>query len=172
MNYKYDSDPVGWCQPHKGDLVKAVDNAGNVTCFAYDSLHRVTGITYPSGPNSSSTPPKTFVYDTTSFSCPNGANVNGRMAEAYTGPGTAKTTDVAFCYSPRGEVTDYYQSTPNSGGYAHTTASYWENGDLKSIGGIPGMSTINYGMDSVGRVNNVSTTTGGQNPVEMRRCMS
>ena len=41
-NYTYDSDST--CGTSKGDLVKKQDAVGNVTCMAYDALHRVTAI--------------------------------------------------------------------------------------------------------------------------------
>ena len=59
--YTYDTDPT--CGSSNGDLVKKVDAAGNVTCIAYDLLHRPTQISYPSGPYSATTPTKHFVYD-------------------------------------------------------------------------------------------------------------
>jgi YD repeat-containing protein len=46
------------------NLLERIDANANVTCYFYDSLHRVTSITYPSGPYSGVTPTKTFVYDT------------------------------------------------------------------------------------------------------------
>jgi len=73
-------------------------------------------------------------------------------------------------YSPRGEVTDIYSSTPNSGGYYHVTKSYWPHGALQSLGGLPGVPTIYYGasdasgLDGEGRVTKV-TASSGTNPV-------
>jgi RHS repeat-associated protein len=150
--YTYDTDST--CGTSNGDLVKKVDTANNVTCYAYDALHRVTGITYPSGPNSASTPSKTFVYDATTFSCtnPNGAFVKGRLAEAFTGPSTAKITDIGYCYSPRGEITDEFESTPNSNGYYHTTAAYWANGALNTLSGVPSRNAWTFGVDGEGRL--------------------
>jgi hypothetical protein len=52
-------------------------------------------------------------------------------------------TDLGFSYSARGEVTDAYQSTPHSNGYYHTTASYWANGLVNTLGG-PGLPTFTY----------------------------
>src|SRR5204863_2579735 len=54
--YAYDS-ATGCTVTYNGDLVKRVDAKGNTTCYAYDSMHRVTSITY-SGPYSGSTPTK------------------------------------------------------------------------------------------------------------------
>jgi RHS repeat-associated protein len=148
--YTYDTDSV--CGTSQGDLVKKVDALGNVTCMAYDGLHRNTAITYPSGPYAAATASKSFIYDATTFSCANGSNVKGQLAEAFSGPSTAKVTDVAFCYSPRSEVTDVYESTSHSAGHYHTTASYWANGALLSLGGIPGYTTTTYGVDGEGRL--------------------
>jgi YD repeat-containing protein len=155
--YVYDSDST--CGTHKGDLVKNTDANGNVICYQQDGLHRITGITY-SGPNAAATPTKTFVYDGTTFSCVNGANVKGRLAEAYTGASSAKITDLAYCYSARGEVTDVYQSTPHSGGYYHTTASYWADGALASLGGPSGVPAFTTTVEGEGRVSGVNASFG------------
>lgn len=66
--------------------------------------------------------------------------------------------DTWFGYSLRGEVTDIYSSTPNSAGYYHVAKSYWANGAVETLGGIPGVPTISYGADGEGRP---STVTGG-----------
>jgi len=89
--------------------------------------------------------------------------VKGRLAEAFTGPSTAKITDLAFCYSPRGETTDVYESTPHSGGYYDVTASYWANGSLDTLKGVS-LPTITYGLDGEGRPKTVSASSG-VNPV-------
>ena len=166
--YFYDSD--GTCGTFSGNLVRRVDANGNVTCYHYDQLRRATSITYPSGPNAAATSPKTFLYDTTSFSCPTGANVKARLAEAYTGPSAAKITDLAYCYSPRAEVTDIYTATQSFGGYNHITKSYWANGVLKLLSGVPGLPTIYYGatdgsgLDGEGRITKVIAASG-PNPI-------
>ncbi|MFZ0462078.1 MAG: hypothetical protein WBD23_02440 [Candidatus Acidiferrales bacterium] len=82
---------------------------------AYDSSHRLTSVTYPSGPNSGNTPNKYFVYDAATVDNAAMANAKGRMAEAYTCTSTcsSKITDEGFSYSLRGEVSDVYESTPS-----------------------------------------------------------
>lgn len=165
VSYTYDSDSSGACSgTYNGDLVKRVDNAVNVTCYAYDALHRVTSITYPSGPQSGVTKKKTFLYDTTTFNCPNGANVAGRLAEAYTGSSTSKVVDTAGCYDADGNITDEYQSSPNSGGSYHEQFAWWANGTLESVSGLPSMPSITYGLEGEGRIKTVSASSG-QNPV-------
>jgi YD repeat-containing protein len=155
--YIYDSDST--CGTSGGDLVKETDANGNVICYQYDGLHRVSSLTY-SGPNAAATPTKTFVYDTTTFTCSNGANVKGRLAEAYTGPSNTKITDLAYCYSRRGEVTDVYESTPHSGGYYHTTGSYWANGTLASLGGLSAVPTFSTTVEGEGRISGVNASFG------------
>jgi RHS repeat-associated protein len=61
-----------------------------------------------------------------------------------------KTTDEGFSYTARGELSDVYESTPNSGGYYHTTATYFPNHALKTLGGIPG-GPWTYTLDGKGR---------------------
>ena len=159
-NYTYDS-ATGCTGTYNGDLVKKVDAKGNTSCYTYDSLHRVTSITY-SGPYT--TPAKTYVYDSATVNSVVMSNVKGRLAEAYTGPSSPKTTDLGFSYNARGDLVDVYQSTPHSGGYYHVTASYFPNGALNTIQNLPSLPTITYGLDSEGRPKTVSASTG-VNPV-------
>jgi hypothetical protein len=94
------------------------------------------------------------------------SNAKARLAEAYTCttcPGT-KITDLGFSYSARGETTDVWESTLNSGGYYHVTAQYWPNGAVNTLSGVPGVPTITYGADGEGRTSTVSASSG-QNPV-------
>src|SRR5439155_22785986 len=137
--YTYDYDAACSTNRYNGDLVKRVDAVGNVTCYTYDPLHRVTDITYPSGSYASVTPSRHFVYDSATVDGTAMANAKGRLAEAYTGPSTSKVTDLGFSYSPRGEVTDTYAWTPHTtsapNGWLHTTGTYWENGLRKMLSG-------------------------------------
>jgi YD repeat-containing protein len=135
------SDSDATCGTSQGDLVKRVDAVGNVTCYAYDALHRVTAVTYPSGAYATATAAKHFVYDGATVNGVVMANPKGRLAEAYTGTGSPKITDLGFSYSLRGELADTYESTPHSGGYYHVGATYWANGLLNtlstSLSGLP-----------------------------------
>jgi RHS repeat-associated protein len=78
--------------------------------------------------------------------------------------------DEYFSYDPDGRITDVWQSTPNSGGYYHTTASYWANGVPQSLAlnlystGTALIPKQTYGIDGEGRVISVSAASG-QNPV-------
>jgi RHS repeat-associated protein len=164
--YVYDTDAT--CGTYAGNLVKRTDAVGNVTCYAYDSLHRATSITYPSGSYSATTPKKYFAYDLTTVNGNTVSNTKGRLAEAYTCTGScaSKITDLWYSYSKRGEVTDAYEVTPHSGGTYHLTQSYWEHGGLKALAGLPGLPTITYGaadgtgLDGEGRVTKITASTG------------
>lgn len=110
--------------------MKKTDAIGNVTCYSYDALHRVTATTYPSGTYASVTPSRYFVYDSATVNGVTMTNAKTHLAEAYTCtscPGT-KLTDVGYSYTVRGEPSDVYQSTPHSSGYYHISATYWANG--------------------------------------------
>jgi RHS repeat-associated protein len=169
--YTFDSDTT--CGTYKGDLVKKVDAVGNVICYKYDALHRLTNTFVSSGSYASSTPYKYFVYDAATVNGVAMANAKTRMAEAYTcatSSCTSKITDVGFSYTVRGETSDVYESTPNSGGYYHTAATYWANGALDVLTakygstGITGLPTFTYAPDGEGRISTVSASSG-QNPV-------
>jgi RHS repeat-associated protein len=166
-SYTYDTDAT--CgSTSSGDLVKRIDAVGNITCYFYDSLHRVTSTTY-SGPYASRTPAKCFVYDGATVNGATMQNAKGRMAEAYTAascPNSTKTTDIGFSYSVRGELADVYESTPHSGGYYHATASYWANGALHVLNPLnsTALPTFTYSADNEGRPSAV-TASAGTNPV-------
>lgn len=146
-----------------GQLIKKYDANGNTTCYQYDVNNRIAAMIY-SGPNSSGVN-KYFVYDGATVNGVTVANAVGRVAEAYTATcqTCTKITDIAFSYSPRGEITDTWELTPNSGGYYHPTASYWANGALKNLW-ISSLPSISYGLDGEGRTSTVSASSG-QNPV-------
>ncbi len=165
VSYTYDSDAT--CGTSKGDLVKKVDAATNTICSSYDALHRELTTTYPSGPYSSVTPQKHFVYDAATVNSQVMAYPKGRPVEAYTcfSPCTSKTTDIGLSYTVRGEISDTYESTPNSGTYYHMSQTYWANRTPYQLSGNVGLpTTITNGVDGEGRMSTVSATSG-QNPV-------
>ncbi len=153
--YTFDSDAT--CGTSHGDLVKRVDANGNTTCYAYDALHRVTQISYPSGPNASATPTKTFVYDAATVDGTAMANVVGKLAEAYTG---SRATDLGFSYpNPGGDQEEVYQSSPNSGGWYVSSAQHYPNGVASNLV-VPGLTAaVTYGLDGEGRPNLVNGAT-------------
>ncbi len=134
----------------------------NTTCYAYDALHRQTAITYPSGPNASITPPRHFVYDSATVNGQAMQNAHGRLAEAYTGTGSPKITDLGFSYTQRGELADAWQWSTNSSGWYHAAATYWPNGPtglVKTVTAL-GLPTWTYNPDGEGRILSVQAGTG------------
>ena len=134
--------------------------------MAYDKLHRLTATTYPSGSYASVTPAKHFVYDSATVNSVSMVLVAARLAEAYTCSGscTSKITDEGFSYTKRGETSDLYQSNPSSGGFYHVAQTYWANGAVNKLSGIPGLPTITYNVDGEGRIKTASASSG-QNPL-------
>jgi RHS repeat-associated protein len=173
--YTYDSvspcaDGNNYSYP--GNLVERTDNAGNSTCYAYDSLNRLV---QAGNTAVSNTILKKFVYDSES-TYPTGVSVsNGktRLVEAQTintSSLSTPVTDEFFSYSARGELTDFYESTPHSSGFYHTSAAYWASGALQTLSGIPSVPTLYYGasggagLDGEGRYTEV-TAGSGTNPM-------
>ncbi len=160
-----------------GDLVYKADANGNHVCYYYDALHRLTDV----GNNHQGTnnPCLRFRYDNYNGilgSRPAGVSISnpmGRLAEAVTDDCSAWpitqasiVTDEWFSYSPRGETTDVWESTRHSGGYYHSTASYYANGALNVLNPLnnAALPTITYGVDGEGRPNTAGASSG-MNPV-------
>lgn len=185
--YVYDSDGTGNCTwpntsyygsiftgTYNGDLVRKTDAVGNQTCYQYDSLHRLTGQITPYGSYYCArgagvpcyTLDKYFVYDSATVNGTIMTNAKGQSAEAYTcvGACSAKVTDEGFSYDIVGHSTDVYQSTPTSGGYYHSTATFYPNGIPATLTAPAGSPTITYNVDGEGRLSTV-TSSSGQNPV-------
>jgi RHS repeat-associated protein len=176
INYTYDSTSSSTCGSTPalgcGDLVQKKDNAKNITNYTYDALHRV--LTAGNSTISGATL-RAFVYDSTSGTPPSGwsastANPKTRMIEATT-TNTSSTvlTDEWFSYDKDGRLTDVFQKTPDSGGYYHSTASYWPNGVLNTLSLLNSSAAAlipaqTYGVDGEGRPNGVAAASG-QNPV-------
>lgn len=176
--YTYDSAGPNACGTvnSAGDLLQRNDANGNYVCYIYDSLHRVTDAGF-SGPNANTC--KRYRYDNSSGvlgSRPAGVSITnglGRLIEAETDNCAAPITPITdewFSYSARGEITDVWESTPNSGGYYHVASQYWANGALNTLGGLPTLPTITYGatdgsgLDGEGRFTK-ATASPGQNPL-------
>jgi RHS repeat-associated protein len=175
--YTYDSIASGNCAgSYPGDLIKKTDNAGNVTCFTYDKLHRNLSSQVVAGTYISVTPISNFVYDAATYNQTTAMqNAKGALAEAYTctSPCTSKLTDVYLSTSPvtsgaaaGGVLSEMWESMPHSSGYFHTQETRFPNGTLAStyvrLGtnnmGI-GVPDITYGIDGEGRP--YSTTASG-----------
>ena len=144
-----------------------INNAnGTNTCYIYDALHRVTDV-------GGVTTCRRYRYDSVSHGLrtqPAGSTISnpaGRLIEAQTdncGGSPTMLTDEWFSYDKDGRLTDVWETTPylvtNSLGYYHTTVSYFGNGALNTLSGIPGFTTETYGLEGEGRL---STAAEGSN---------
>jgi len=144
---------------YNGDLVKRYDANGNTSCYAYDALHRIASTTY-SGPNATTN--RYFVYDTATVNGQAMVNAKTRVAEAYTATCTTctKVTDEGFSYTARGELANFYESTPHSGGYYQVPISYWANGVIETFGPFLTEGPVAFGVDGEGRILNAISSTG------------
>jgi len=151
----YSSCPTGY-QGVPGQLAATKDPNGNLLCYAYDALLRVTGV------NANGTTCRHFYYDNSTgygTSIPSGVSTplqpNGRMVEAATDSCKANTliTDEWFSYDQDGRTTDRWESTPHSGQYYRSTAAFAANGVVTSVQlASPSLYTVTYGLDGEGRL--------------------
>ncbi len=164
---KNTSCPSGY-QGAAGQLASSSDPNGNLICYSYDSLNRVTGV------NANRTTCRHFYYDNSSGyrgTIPTGialTNQYGRMVEAATDACAANTliTDRWFAYDEDGRVLNEWQSSPHSTQYYKSTATFFENGAVKTLQlASPSLYTMAWGLDGEGRPNTLADTTNSKNIV-------
>jgi len=160
INFAFDSEASYCGITSRGDMIMRRDAIGNVSCYAHDAAHRLTAVTYPSGPYSAVTPEKHFVYDGAAVGGLSMTGVKGALAEAYTGPQSAKITDLGFSLDALGSPTEVLETTPHSGNWYHMSATYWPNGLLHTLSGIGLPVTLTYAADPMGRTSAVSDASG------------
>ncbi|HWW15189.1 MAG TPA: RHS repeat-associated core domain-containing protein [Candidatus Dormibacteraeota bacterium] len=159
-NYHYDSYsscPTGYTGA-SGQLAAISDPNGNLICYSYDSLNRVTGV------NADGTTCRHLYYDNStgySGTLPTGVSLSnqyGRLVEAATDACAANTllTDEWFNYDKDGHMLTMWESTPNSSGYYKSTATFYGNGAVNTLA-LSGQSfTTTYGLDGKGRTSTLS----------------
>jgi RHS repeat-associated protein len=168
--YFWDAAPSGcgsggWSTP--GDIGAKEDSRGIYNCYLFDGLHRLLGV----GSAGVSLNCRGFFYDSPHGTPPSGITVQntaGHLVEAYTNSacnGTASlVADEWFSYDLNDRNTDVYESTPNSGGYYHTTVGYWANNTVNTLGGVPTLSGWTYVPDGEGRP--YSATYNSSTPID------
>ena len=146
--------------PDTGTTVNTYDSAGNlatqtdaknqITNYAYDSLNRVTLITFHDGSK------QTHAYD-------QGTNGLGRLSSIEERNASNQVTTLTqYGYDQKGRVTS---DTRTINGIVYAIAyAYDSSGRLSEIT-YPSGRTATYGFDSLGRVNQVSTTKDAQQQI-------
>ena len=146
--FTYDSDST--CGTSAGDLVKRVDARGTRTCYAYDSIHRLTQTSYSDG-----TATANYYFDQTSY---NGLTIqNGKGERTGMSDGSGQT---AWSYDPMGRALAEEKTiagVTKTIGYA-----YNYDGSLASLT-YPSGRTISYGVDSLGRPQSAVDSANGIN---------
>jgi RHS repeat-associated protein len=155
VSYTYDTMPTGCPSSgtsYTGDLVAITKNGTLSNCFKYDKLHRKT-FAGKTGPTC-----RHFIYDSATVNGMIMSYPAGRLAEAKTDNCSSTAyTDEGFSYDTRGNQTDFYESTPNSGAYYHVGATFWANGTLETLSGLS-LPVLTYNPDGMGRVASVSAS--------------
>jgi RHS repeat-associated protein len=161
--YKYDVIPTSCYQTgtnQSGNLTAKVNADSSFICYYYDGLHRLTDV--GNSAQGTTNACRRLRYDNSQGyfgSIPSGVTVNnslGQLVEAATDSCStqdSKVTDEWFSYDADGRLTDVYEDTPDSGSYYHTTASYWANGVVSALSGVPSHSGWTFGVDGEGRPN-------------------
>ncbi len=172
--YVYDGTSC-WSTPTKGLLTYKTDATGTTIMYSYDSLNRMI-VKGSYGPNSDGLF-TIYVYDSATVNGQLMQKTAGRLAEQVTGSGPScstvstclasmtRVTDEGFSYTAHGEISDVYESTPHSGGYYHTSASYFGNGALATLSDVANSIVWSYTVDGKGRpysaIQNPSTNLVG-----------
>jgi RHS repeat-associated protein len=153
--------PIGY-RGVNGQLAAVRDPNGNLVCYVYDGLNRLTGV------NANGTTCRHFYFDNStgySGTIPPGitvSNSSGRMVEAATDncSGTSLVTDEWFSYDKSGRMTDMWEKTPNSGQYYHSTATFFGNDATNTLQlASPNFYTMTYSLDGKGRWNTLTRGT-------------
>jgi YD repeat-containing protein len=129
-----------------GNLTSQTDAKGQQTLYAYDALNRVTLVTFHDGSK------QAFAYD-------QGTNGVGRLSSiTESDPASQITGATVYGYDQHGRVTS---ETRTIAGVQHTTGyAYDASGRLSGLT-YPSGTTVTYGFDALGRVNQITTATLG-----------
>ena len=173
ITYAYDAATSTCTTAYAGDLVSTVTGI-STECITYDAYNRVVQRTFYVGDTVQHC--SYFVFGDTSPTVPSGSGItylygNDRVVNAYTSEGcggrSSLTVDEWFSYDKDGRMTDFWESTPHSGGYWHTIVGYNAQGTVTSFSGIPNYSGFSFPLDAMGRVdgltyNGAAETSGAQ----------
>ena len=149
VNYTYDSDSTCGITS-AGDLVKRVDARSIRTCYAYDSVHRLTQKNYSDG-----TATANYYYDQSSYNGLTITNGLGRNTGMSDGSG-----ETAWSYDAMGRALKEEKTIASVTETLGYTYNY--DGSLASLT-YPSARTITYLVDSLGRPKSAQDTTNGIN---------
>jgi RHS repeat-associated protein len=140
------------------------NNSGTntTTTYSYDTLHRLTGVTYSNSDNSPTyANPITLNYDQSVAYGKSLTNPLGRMTSASVASSTAPAQEV-FSYDAMGRVVDNSQCVGTGCSFMSLPYSYDYVGDLRTSPMSAGV-TISYGYDAALHLVGVSSTFNDSN---------
>ena len=133
-----------------GNLLTQTDAKSQVTTYTYDALNRVTLITFHDSSK------QTYAYDS-------GTNGVGRLSSiTETNPSDVQTGKIEFAYDAHGRVTS---ETRTLAGVSYVVGYSYDSYGRMSGMTYPSGRTLTYGFDSLGRVNQLTTTKDSQSTV-------
>jgi RHS repeat-associated protein len=127
-----------------GNLVQRADAKGTIINYTYDALNRLSAIQFPSDPNQN----VTFTYDSTSVTYGIG-RLTGRVDPSGS---------YAFYYDAHGNLTRKEKTVDS---ILYTTQYAYDKNNIVTSVTYPSGRTINFSLDQIGRISQVSTTLGG-----------
>ena len=140
-----DTGATGYTYDAAGNVLTRTDAKGQVASYSYDALNRLTGIVYTGGTASQSV---SYQYD-------QGTNGIGHLTKIVDSTGT---TD--YAYDQHGRLLSATRQ-PATGTMPYVTAyGYDTQGRLSSLT-YPSGRSVDYTLDSMGRINQIATTYKG-----------
>ncbi len=144
-----------------GNLKTRTNTKGLVASYTYDALNRVTGVTYVGSPSAPfNTLTVTYQYDQGTNGIGHLTGVTDTTIGYATGI-TTSTGTTSYSYDQHGRLIN---ETLQSHGAVYTTAYAYDAQGRLSAMTYPSGRTVNYTLDSVGRVNGISTSFNGNDP--------
>ncbi|MEK7810216.1 MAG: hypothetical protein AAB278_00170, partial [Pseudomonadota bacterium] len=126
-----------------GNVLTRTDAKGQVSVYTYDALNRLTDIAYKPNSGANATQTVAYIYDL-------GVNGIGHLTQI-----TDSTATATYSYDLHGRLTGEVRQT--QGLNYNTDYGYDTQGRLDTIA-YPSGRMVNYTFDSMGRINQISTT--------------
>jgi YD repeat-containing protein len=147
-----ESGGVIYAYDDTGNLIQRTDARGVVTDYQYDDLDRIRFRTYAVGSGAAATDGAEYVYDQS----------EGHPLGRLTAVGTDTSETVFDSYDALGRVTGHHQQT---NGRAYETEYAYNRAGLLTSEKLPSGRELSIQYDSAGRINGMTGTKPGADPV-------
>jgi RHS repeat-associated protein len=144
INYTYDT---------AGNVTSVTDARGVTANYIYDALNRVVNVTYPASPSENIA----FAYDSASAGVGTCAFGIGRLCSVQDESGITQ-----YAYDAFGNLV---QQVKTELGINYLTSYTYDAGNRVSSVRYPDGRVVNYGRDSLGRIQAIAATINGTNQI-------